>query len=549
MKFPTSTRSQRSPRGPNKGKNALSPTAKLALCRVKAAQAPDPAEVQRKHDEIERCRADCAYFIDTYCVIDDTQGHGDGSGVMPFNLWDAQRDVIKTLETEDLVVILKARQLGISWLCCAYVLWVAVFKPGQAILLFSQGETEANELLRRVLVLFERLPDWFKSSEGIPSLVSDNTSKLEWSNESRIRSMPATPRAGRSLTASVVVMDEAAHMMWGDKLYTAAKPTMDGGGQMIMLSTANGVGGLFHSIYTKAAALLNDFKTVFLPWWARPGRDQAWYDKKISEETDPARIKQEYPANATEAFLASGRVRFPGEWIDQQTPNIRKPITPCPIKVADLDHRSLSVYVLPVKGRQYVLAADVAEGLEHGDYSTAPVIDRLTGEEVATLHGHWEADTFAHHLAALGRHYNSCPIIVERNNHGHAVLATLRSNEVNYPSIGNGLDERAGWLSNVKTKPHSVDVLATALRDMTIIIHSQATLDEMQIYKVLKDGKTGAPEGYYDDRVMSWAIGLAFINMIPQAQAGAVGGPLPTLQAIPQMRLPQPMMGIPGSLA
>lgn len=532
-------------------KTGLTRKSKLAAALLLVGSQPDPAEAAHQAAEVARVRESCDYFIDTYCVIDDTQGHGDGSGTMPFRLWDAQREVVKTLVAEDKVIILKARQLGISWLCCAYVLWRCLVQNGQNVLLFSQGETEAKEMLRRVQVLYERLPEWLQAS--LPRLGKANASKLEFTNESRIQSMPATPRAGRSLTASVVVMDEAAWMMFGDQLYTAAKPTMDGGGQLVMLSTANGVGGLFHSIWTKAVAKANEFVTVFLPWWARPGRDQAWYEKKVAEETDPTRVKQEYPANATEAFLASGRVRFPGEWIEAQLPNVRAGLPPAGwpdvLKSGRIDHRNLTVYSLPVPGEEYIIAADVAEGLEHGDFSAAPVINRRTGEEVACLHGHWEPDTFAGHLASLGWLYNTALIAVERNNHGHAVLATLRGSDINYPRIAQGLDDRPGWLSNVKTKPESVDILGAALRDQTITIRSQATLDEMQIYKVLADGKTGAPEGYHDDLVMAWAIGLAVIRMIPVAQPGCVGGPLPQYAKQPSMDLIVPPMQIPGSLS
>lgn len=532
-----------------KPKPGLQRVHKIALALAIVDESPDPEELQANQSEVNQCRDSCDYFIDNYCLIDDAQGHGDGSGVMPFKLWDAQRDVVGTLTTERKVIILKARQLGISWLVCAYVLWAALFKSGQMILLFSQGEDEAMELLRRVAVLYERLPDWLKAS--LPAPLKGNTSILRWENGSRIKSMPATQKAGRSFTASILVMDEAAWMMWGSALYTAAKPTMDGGGQLIMLSTANGVGGLFHSIWTKAVAKLNEFATVFLPWWSRPGRDQAWYDKVVAEETDPAKVFQEYPASATQAFLSSGRVRFPGEWIEQQTGNIRAPMPPSEwpqaLKDTGLDHRNLAVYALPEPGREYVIAADVAEGLEHGDYSTAPVIDRATGEEVATIHGHWEPDTFASHLASLGRLYNLALLAVERNNHGHAVLATLRSNDVNYARVAYGLDERPGWLSNVKTKPHTVDLLGAALRDGTITIHSQATLDEMQVYRVLKAGKTGAPEGLHDDRVMSWAIALGVIEMVPLAQEGAVGGPLPEYQSAPTMApIVPPTYTVPG---
>src|SRR5690349_24033190 len=120
--------------------------------------------------EFAKCSADVAYFTHTYGRIDDAQGSGDG--ILPFHLWPAQVEVLWSLMTEQLTVILKARQLGISWLCCSYALWLCLFSPGKVVLLFSKGQDEANEMLRRIRVLYERLPDWLRDATA---LTKDNT--------------------------------------------------------------------------------------------------------------------------------------------------------------------------------------------------------------------------------------------------------------------------------------------------------------------------------------------------------------------------------------
>ena len=427
---------------------------------------------------------------------------------MPFRLWPAQVRVVWMLMLERLVIILKARQLGISWLCCAYVLWRCLFQPGQVILLFSKGQDEADELLRRVKVLYERLPEWLL--RATPPLAKDpTTSLIVWVNGSRVRSLPATRSAGRSFTASVVVLDEAAFLAWADQLFTALKPTIDAGGQLIILSTANGIGNLFHRLWIRAVAGLNGFKTIFLAWWCRPGRTLEWYHAQLAEYDDPAMVKQEYPSSANEAFLVSGRVRFQPEWIERQAANVQSglPSRKLPKALQHID--GLTVYALPRRGRRYVLGADVAEGLEHGDYSAGTLVDAETWEEVAHLHGHWEPDQFAKQLWALAKVYGA-EIAVERNNHGHAVLLELKHLEAR--KVARGLDKKLGWLTNAQTKPQGVDLLAQALRDGLVKVRTQASLDEMQIYRIDTDGSTGAPSNYYDDRVMSWVIALSVIT-------------------------------------
>lgn len=422
---------------------------------------------------------------------------------MPFRLWPSQCQVLWDIFTHRLLILLKARQLGISWLCCSYALWLCLFHAGKVVLLFSKGETEANELTRRILALYTRLPDWLK--EILPSLVKDNTQVLEWANGSRIQSFASSKGGGRSFTASLVIMDEAAFIMWADEIYTALKPTIDGGGQLIILSTANGLGNLFHLLWTRAVKGLNSFKTIFLPWWARPGRDADWYANQVAESTDPAKVKQEYPASANEAFIASGRSRFDSEWIERQSSNVCASMPRSALPDALRSLPGLSVYSLPETGRKYTLAADVAEGLVHGDYSAAVLIDNETWEEMASLHGHWEPDVYAGYLQTLAAFYGAT-IGVERNNHGHAVLATLKIK--NALNVANGMDGKRGWLTNLQTKPLSIDALAEGLRDALVKVRTQSALDEMQIYRILDDGKTGAPDGYNDDWVMAWAIAL-----------------------------------------
>ena len=71
----------------------------------------------------------------------------------------------------------------------------------------------------------------------------------------------------------------------------------------------------------------------------------------------------------------------------------------------------------PEQGHTYVIGADVAEGLETGDYSCAQVLDRRDLCQVSEWHGHTDPDLFGEELAKLGRLYNSAMIGCEVNNH------------------------------------------------------------------------------------------------------------------------------------
>jgi len=245
---------------------------------------------------------DCAAFIDQCIIIDDAQDHGEGVGTMPFKLWEAQEELLQAMETEPRLLILKARQLGISWLCCAYALWLCLFKPSRLVLTFSIGQEEANEMMRRIQAMYDRLPDAIKAEHPT---AKRNTEEIAWKNGSAIHALPSRKSAGSGYTASLIILDEFAKNENASKLYTAVKPTIDGGGKMIILSTANGAGNLFHDLVTRAQKGVSRFAFRFLPWQSRPGRDAAWYADVAADAEDSSMMKQEYPETPDEAFEAS----------------------------------------------------------------------------------------------------------------------------------------------------------------------------------------------------------------------------------------------------
>jgi hypothetical protein len=213
---------------------------------------------------------DVAAFIQHEVIIDDAQPDQDSDALatMPFHMWDAQRDLLADIVSERLLFILKARQLGISWLVCAYVLWLCLYRPGRVVLMFSIGQKEANELLRRVKVMYWRLTPALRAT--LPALVKENTTEMAWAHGSGVQSLPTSQDAGSSYTASLVVLDEFAKNRWARELYTAVKPTVDGGGAMIILSTAKGKTNLFFDLCQRAIAGASRFAFRFLPWDVRP---------------------------------------------------------------------------------------------------------------------------------------------------------------------------------------------------------------------------------------------------------------------------------------
>jgi hypothetical protein len=180
-------------------------------------------EVKRFKIEVLKCRKSFVYFCDTYCHI--LSDYGQGGNWVPFRLWPEQRRVAGLLQANHLVVVLKARQLGLTWLVMAYALWLMLFFPIATVLLFSRRDQEAVDLLVvRLRGLYERLPAFLK----VRSFTTDNDHEWALANGSRALAFPST--AGDSYTATLAVVDEADLCPDLDQLMRAVKPTIDGAG-------------------------------------------------------------------------------------------------------------------------------------------------------------------------------------------------------------------------------------------------------------------------------------------------------------------------------
>jgi len=443
-------------------------------------------------ETVLRCAYDPVYFIDKFCWIEDKVARD----WVRFNLWEKQKDALEAMDANQQVIVLKARQLGLTWLAVSYALWTMLFRRGSGILLFSRRENEAKELLERMRGVHARLPESLRGSVTV-----DNAQELGMGGmQSWARCFPTTKHSGRSYSATVAIVDEADFIPDLKLLLNAVKPAIDGGGKLVLISTANkeDMNSAFKGIWQGAVKGMNGYRHIFLPWDAHPSRDQAWYARQGADyHTDD--LHQEYPANLEQALSArQSSKRFPAEWLTRCRGD-RVPL------VDALGVPGFTAYAHPLKGQEYLVSADPAEGNPGSDPSAAVVLDAETWEEVGTLHGNYEPDIFASYLTQAGEHYNRATVLVERNNHGHAVLLALEY--AGYQNIYmSPMDKKAGWLSNSRDKVLAVGNCAQALREGCCAVNHEGTLAELAI---LEAGTLKAPQGEHDDLAMAFINGLA----------------------------------------
>lgn len=447
-----------------------------------------------------KCSEDAAYFLDTFSWIFNAT---ERSWVR-FGLWPAQLDVVDVLATGEHLIVLKARQLGLTWLCLGYALWLMLFRPAAVILLFSRREDEAQELMGRLQGMYRYLPDWMQCRE----VLKENQSEYRLSNGSAALCFPTT--GGRSYTGTFVLADEADFIPDLSGFLNAVKPTVDAGGQMALISTSDKdqPNSAFKRLFRAGWRRLNEYRVIFLPWSARPSRTMEWYETikrdMFQQDGSHDNVHQEYPRTPEDAL--SGRTldkRIPPLFLER----VASEASGLPVErwgegIPPVD--GLTIFEGPRRDGLYVLGVDPAEGNPTSDESCVSVLDAMSGEQMAICAGRYQPDVLAQKAVQMARLYNNGDLMVERNNHGHSVLLWLR--EHSGLRRLNGSDGKEGWLSHAKGKVLLYDSTTTACRDGSLIVHDGETLRQLG---ALEGATLRAPKGDHDDRADAFALSVA----------------------------------------
>jgi hypothetical protein len=467
----------------------------------------DVSELQREV-EWRRCARSFEYWCNNYVFI-----RHPAQGKILFELRQAQIDTVEVIQSRQNTLVLKARQIGYSTLMAVYSLWVCLFQDDRPIIFLSKTEREATSLLYKSKYAYKHLPEWMRDRG--PQLLTDHVMKMPFDNDSSITSMPSKSEPARGESVWLVIVDEWAFLENPEDAWASIEPIADVGGQVVGLSTARGYGNFFHDMWVRATTGVNDFVPLFYPWSAGD-RDDDWYAAKKAALPE-WQLHQEYPRNAEEAFIKSGNPVFDIELLQSIEPwePLRGHLSPLnsirTVQYQEGANGPLSVFQAPEPFTSYVVGADTAEGLEHGDYSSAHVVRVDDGLVVATWHGHIDPDLFGNQLAMLGFWYNAALLGVESNNHGLTTLKSLQ--RLHYPRLyrqrrlGAKRDtqtDKLGWTTHKASKPLLIDELNMELRHGHVDLHCAKTVAELKTYVRDPDGKMhGSP---FDDRVISLGI-------------------------------------------
>ena len=458
--------------------------------------------------------------------------------------WHWQREeLLEPWLRWDRWVGLKARQIGVTWLAGGLTLHALLFRPGTRCLIISTNEDEAKKVIARIWGMYLSTPLWLREHvvQTMPKRFgSEPSQEIEVRHpdgrKSAILALPSTKKAGHGETAAIVILDEGAYQDYLRDTWKATFPTIDGGGQILVISTGNGVsnamtgeGNFFHYLWVNGDSM--GLKKKFLRWDLHPKRDEDWYSENAAA-LPPIERAQQYPRDPEDAFLSTQPCWFDLDklgWYAREAklePIVRLRFKRDPHNrrrmVGDQhDFGEVRVFTRPEATKRYAIGADVATG-RGTDFSAAYVIDLTEMEFAAEFHAKISPDLFAEQLWAMGRWYNDAIIAVELGGgYGDSVIVPLRDGVKGlkkYPRLYRHSSEirlehqvnaTFGFPMTNRTRPQVINQLEQVVRDREMKGMPEGLIAECRTFISMPTPPTPrAQEGANDDRVMAAGVAL-----------------------------------------
>lgn len=401
-------------------------------------------------------------------------------------------------------IILKARQLGFTTNACIDGLDDVLFNNNFTMVIIAHEKDAVTKIFKKVRIAWDNFPQKIKDKMGYV-VNTDSANELSFNNGSSIRVALST----RADTVNRLHISEFGKIckkypMKAEEIISGAIPSVPEGGRIDIESTAEGDWGAFHDMFWESWETVprvnKEYKAFFYPWTLDEGyrlnadvditkeasdyqllhkltNDQIrWY--YIEKKTQKDNMMREYPTTPEEAFASSGTKLFNNAALEWQKQFIE-------------DGKKLGDWTWFRKfkaSHRYAMASDVAEGVGQ-DSSTAILFDFTTMEQVAEFRSNKIApDLLAHELRNWGDKYGFCIIAVERNNHGHTTLASLKHiydniyTQKSKDKVTEKDTKKLGWLTTMASKPKMLYELSDAINEKQLKIHSKALLQEFRTY-------------------------------------------------------------------
>lgn len=378
-------------------------------------------EYEHRIKEFIKCKDDIVYFANNYFYIINLD-----TGLGLISLYEKQEDLLRHMSDEDRTIVLASRQTGKSTCYTIFVLWLTIFFPEKKVMIAANKSSTATELVGRIKLAYENLPNWIK-----PGLKVWNAQEVVFTNLSSFKGVATSSDAARGSSCNVLILDEFAFLPnnVADKFFASVYPIISSSksSKVIIVSTPNGTGNLYHDIWEEATDKLNKSKDGWkgfrIDWYDVPNRDEEWKQQQISS-IGQDKFDQEFG----NSFLASS---FSKLISDSNIADYRKFINDNKERGDEIDligaHKSFSFtcYHKYDPNRTYLMSADPSEGVGE-DFAVSYIWDVTDMRDVVMVGKYSNAHTtpaeFAFVLSKIAECYGKPYIAVESNSIGRSVL-------------------------------------------------------------------------------------------------------------------------------
>ena len=461
-------------------------------------------------EEYAKCMKDPLYFIQEYIKIVSLD-----EGLVPFKLYDFQKEMVGTFHNNRFTICKLPRQSGKSTTIIAYLLHYVLFNPSVNVAILANKAATARDLLGRLQLAYEHLPGWLQ--QGV---MSWNKGSLELENGSKILASSTSASAVRGGSYNIIFLDEFAYVPSNvaEQFFSSVYPTISSGKttKVMIVSTPHGM-NMFYKLWSDAENERNSYIPIEVHWSEVPGRDDAWKAETI-KNTSESQFNTEFECE----FLGS----------------IDTLISPTKLRVLAYknpiqSNAGLELYDKPKEGHTYVLTADVSRGTSN-DYSAFLVFDvtempyrivaKFRDNEIKPM-------LFPAKIYEVARAYNQAFVLIEVNDIGEQV-ATAMQFDMEYDNLimasmrgragqvlGGGFSggrAQLGVRTTKAVKRIGCSNLKQLIEDDKLIVEDLEIISELSTF-IVKGSSFEADDGCTDDLVacmfiFAWATDQTYFK-------------------------------------
>ena len=444
--------------------------------------------------EYQKCMDNPQYFIENYVQIVSLD-----EGLIPFKMYDFQKEMVGTFHNNRFTICKLPRQSGKSTVMISYLLHYALFNSSVNIAILANKAATARDLLGRLQLAYEHLPKWLQ--QGV---MSWNKGSLELENGSKILASSTSASAVRGGSYNIIFLDEFAYVPSNvaEQFFSSVYPTISSGKstKVMIVSTPHGM-NMFYKLWVDAEEKRNEYIPIEVHWSEVPGRDEKWKKQTI--------------ANTSEAqFTTEFECEFLGSIDTLITSSKLKMLT---YKTPVQSNAGLDIHVPPQKDHTYVLTADVSRGTSN-DYSAYIVFDVTTIPY--TVVAKYRANDvkpliFPNKIYDVARAYNQAFVLIEVNDIGEQVANAMQF-DLEYDNLimasmrgragqvlGGGFSggkAQLGVRTTKAVKKIGCSNLKQMIEDNKLIIEDFDCINELSTF-IVKGSSFEADDGCNDDLV------------------------------------------------